>query len=103
LLPGSTSGIFFINKDASKPIEISFYGIGEKLKRVIRYHGYSLNLINRFFSESTLPVLVETIQDAIFINTGLEVIRTSLNQNLEITTDKIQIHYDPFILKNYTL
>ncbi len=56
---GNASGIKFKVYDINKPIQICFYGIARRKTESISFSGSKLNLLNKFYSGSDLPLAIE--------------------------------------------
>ena len=56
---GNTHGLKFIFSNRQNPIEITFLGIGKKIKKKIRIKHTKINLLDKFIAKTEIPIAIE--------------------------------------------
>lgn len=87
-LRGGIHGVSCRITDVSKPIEIFFYGIFKKHREVIITNGAKVNLLNKFYSESKIPNIIEAAFTNHQLTTEYSIAKLKTNfENMHIEFD----------------
>lgn len=92
---GNIKGIKFKVRDITKPIEVCFYGIAKKKTEQIFFNGAKVNLLNKFYSDASMPLAIETPHNRTNLDSQFS------NSKLETNFENIIFEFDSFDLNKY--
>ena len=95
IVRGNIHGIKFKLIDISKPLEVYFYGIAKKEHRSILINGAKINLLNKFYSESKMPIAIAAPHNREKLNCQFS------NSKLETNFEEITFEFDSFEQPKY--
>ncbi len=92
---GNIHGIKFKLVDINQPIDITFHGIERKFQKSLLVKGDKVTLINKFHTNSALPLATEVPHNS-------EELETSFcNEKLKTDFKYMFVEFEPFNLENY--
>lgn len=94
-IKGNATGIKLRITDVTKPIQISFYGIARKISEQIFFNGVKVNLLNKFYSDASMPLAIETPHNRQIIDSHFS------NSKLETNFENVFFEFDPFDIDIY--
>ena len=92
---GNIKGIKFKVHNVTKPIQVCFYGIARKKTEQIFFNGAKVNLMNKFYSDASIPLAIETPHNRTKLDSEFS------NSKLETNFENIIYDFDSFDLKKY--
>ncbi|MBL0310577.1 MAG: hypothetical protein IPP77_13155 [Bacteroidetes bacterium] len=94
-IKGSLTGIRFKLADITKPIQICFYGIAKRKTETVFFNGAKINLLNKFYTDSTLPIAFAVPYNRENLDCQFS------NSKLETNFENITFEFDSFDLNKY--
>lgn len=86
---GKIHGVKFKMADVSKPIEVCFYGIFKKRRKIISFIGEKIFLLNHFYSEPEIPYSI--------VKQNNNVLENKLSMSIfKINLKEIYFEFDSF-------
>jgi hypothetical protein len=95
VFPGNTHGIKFIFSNRQNPIEITFYGIAQKIIRKIRFENTKINLLDKFIATTEIPIAIEVPYSKQRFECEF------MKDNLKIELQNVSFEFEPFNIDNY--
>jgi hypothetical protein len=95
VFPGNTHGLKFLFSNRHNPIEITFFGIANKIKNKIRIENTKINLLDKFIATTEIPIAIEVP----YIKQKFE--SEFSKDNLKMDLQNIFFEFELFNIDNY--
>jgi hypothetical protein len=99
---GNSYGMKFIFSDKHNPIEITFYGIAKKLKKKIHVDNTKIDLVDKFFAKTEIPIAIEVPYNKEILVSQKQNVESKLSKHhLKMSLKEISIEFEHFNIDNY--
>jgi hypothetical protein len=97
IFPGNIHGVKFQFNNFYNPLEITFWGVSKQLKKKIKVENTKINLLNKFYATSEIPITIGISVPYIKKKFDCSIIKN----NITLEQQNIYLEFEPFNLNNY--